>query len=150
MSGSSDEKPAHSSRPWTGSFCPTHQRAVFKSTGMPVWQPLKGALYEERKMTEHIVYSDLWTDAGSQEGVDRLRLSISFSNIGAESLPSEQKSFAVGFDAVGFIQFDFLTFLKGQVIYQATGLHQCAPDQLPLPLVKLVAEPLLAAPSRFR
>ena len=99
---------------------------------------------------EHIVYSDLWTDVGASEGVDRLRLSISFSHIVTGSLPSEQKSFVVGFDAVGFIQFDFLTFIKGQAIYQATGLHQHVRDQLPLPLVKLVAEPLLADPSRLR
>lgn len=96
---------------------------------------------------EHIVYSEIWNDCCSADEPDNLRMSVPHMRVPVGSLPNERKSFIVEFDAIGFVQFDFWGFIKGKIIYQAAGLHQGDPNQLPLPLVKLVAEPLLVNPS---
>lgn len=96
---------------------------------------------------EHIVYSEIWNDRSSTDGLDHLRVAIPYSRVPVGSLPNERQSFIVDFDNIGFVQFDFFGFIKDQIIYQAAGLYQCDPNQLPLPLVKLVAEPLLVTPS---
>lgn len=99
---------------------------------------------------EHIVYSEIWTDPTLEDDSYLLRIAIPAIKIMAGSIPAERRSFLVNFPGIGFVQFDYLSLIKGRIVYLATGLCLRDPDQLPLPLVKLVAEHLLVtlSPSR--
>lgn len=96
---------------------------------------------------EHIVYSEIWTDPTPDEDSYLLRIAIPVARIIPGSIPSDCKSFLVKLSGIGFVQFDYLSLIKGQIIYLATGSRPHDPDQLPLPSVILVAEDLLAARS---
>lgn len=101
-------------------------------------------------MTDYIVYSDIWFDPNRTSEGNHLRLAVPITQMVPNSIPGEHRPFIANMEGIGFVQFDFLGFIKEKGIYQATGLHRCGPDQLPLPLVKLAAAPLLVAPSVFR
>lgn len=101
-------------------------------------------------MKEYVVYSEMWSEAWGDENENLLLIALPISQITVGSQPYKGAPFAAHITNIGLIEFEFLTPFKGQVVYRATGLHQCDPDQLPWPLVKLVAAPRLVGPSPSR